>query len=281
MTEVAGKVAVVTGGASGIGRGIAEALIEEGASVVIADIEQAALDATAAEIGATGVLVDVTKMESVEALRDAVLAQFGRVDIVCLNAGVGPLARIADLTLKDWEWMLGVNLWGVIHGITAFLPVLKSNETGGHIEVTGSIASFSSNSGLGSYAATKMAVRGIVDALAIELAEEESNVHVTLLAPGTVSTNIGTSSRNRPDVLKGALADVDISEGVAKEMRFIRPITAGRIAVRSIKHNDLYSQTHPDWWPIVEASAKRVEESFHQYPIMEDEGPRPGEQGAN
>lgn len=280
MTDVNGKVAIVTGGASGIGRGIAEALIESGATVVIADIEQSALDAAAAEIGATGVLVDVASMESVEALRDAVLAQFGRVDIVCLNAGVGPLARIADLTLKDWEWMLGVNLWGVIHGITAFLPILKANPDGGHIEVTGSVASFNSNAGLGSYAATKMAVRAIVDALAIELEEEGSNVHVTLLAPGTVSTNIGTSSRNRPSALAGALADVDISEDFAKDMRFIRPITAGRITVRSIENNDRYSQTHPDWWPMVEASQKLVEESFHKYPVMEDEGPRSGEQGA-
>jgi NAD(P)-dependent dehydrogenase (short-subunit alcohol dehydrogenase family) len=280
MTDIAGKIAIVTGGASGIGRGIAEALIEEGATVVIADIEQGALDTTAAEIGATGVLVDVAKMESVEALRDTVLERFGRVDIVCLNAGVGPLARIAELTLKDWEWMLGVNLWGVIHGITAFLPVLKANADGGHIEVTGSVASFNSNAGLGSYAATKMAVRAIVDALAIELEQEGSNVHVTLLAPGTVSTNIGTSSRNRPSALAGALADVDISEDFAKDMRFIRPITAGRITVRSIKNNDRYSQTHPDWWPMVEASQKLVEESFRKYPVMEDEGPQAGEQGA-
>ena len=270
MTQIAGKVAVVTGGASGIGRGIAEALIEQGATVVIADIEQSALDRAAAELGATGVLVDVSKAESVEALKDSVLERFGRVDIVCLNAGVGPLGRIADLTLKDWDWILGVNLWGVIHGITAFLPVLKANADGGHIEVTGSVASFASNVGLGSYAATKMAVRGIVDALALELEEEDSKVHVTLLAPGTVSTNIANSSRNRPAGLEGGLADVDISEGVAKEMRFIRPITAGRITVRSIKNDDLYCQTHPDWWPVVGGWADRVKESFDKYPIMED-----------
>ncbi|OJX64465.1 MAG: hypothetical protein BGO95_08270 [Micrococcales bacterium 73-13] len=276
---MSGKVAVVTGGASGIGRGIAEALVEKGATVVIADIEQGALDATAAEIGATPALVDVSKAASVEALRDLVLERFGRVDIVCLNAGIGPLSRVADLTLADWDWILGVNLWGVIHGITTFLPILRANPDGGHIEVTGSIASFASNVGLGSYAATKMAVRGIVDALALELAEEDSKVHVTLLAPGTVSTNIGTSSRNRPAGLAGGLSDVDISQGVASDMRFIRPITAGRITVRSIENDDLYCQTHPDWWPIVAASAERVRASFEQYPVMEDEGPRPGEQG--
>jgi len=280
MTNVNGKVAIVTGGASGIGRGIAEALIEHGATVVIADIEQGALDATSAEIGATPFRTDVTKPESVEALKDFVLERFGRVDIVCLNAGIGPLAKIADLTLKDWEWILGVNLWGVIHGISTFLPILKANEDGGHIEVTGSVASFASNAGLGSYAATKMAVRGIVDALSIELAQEDSKVHVTLLAPGTVSTNIGTSSRNRPDGLAGALADVDISKGDMSGARFIRPITAGRITVRSIENNDLYCQTHPDWYPLVEEWADKVKASFDRYPVMEDEGPRPGEQGA-
>lgn len=270
MTDIAGKVAVVTGGASGIGRGIAEALIEEGATVVIADIEPSVLEAAAAEIGATGIVVDVTKMASVEALRDAVLAQFGRVDILVNNAGVGPFARIKNLTLADWEWVLSVNLWGVVHGVTAFLPVLEANPDGGHILNTGSVASFNSAPNGGAYNASKFAVAAITDTLAIELEEDGSKVHVTLLAPGTVSTNIGTSSRNRPAELKGGLEDVDISQGVAKDMRFIEPITAGRIAVRAIKHNDLYAATHPDWWGIVEARQAKVKEDWLKYPIMED-----------
>jgi len=270
MTEIAGKVAVVTGGASGIGRGIAQALIEEGATVVIADIERDALDAAAAAIGATGVLVDVTRIESVEALRDAVLAQFGRVDIVVNNAGVGPFARIKDLTLKDWEWVLSVNLWGVVHGVSAFLPVLEANPDGGHILNTGSVASFNSAPSGGTYNAAKHAVAAITDTLALELEEDGSKVHVTLLAPGTVSTNIATSSRNRPPGLEGGLQDIDISEGVAKDMRWITPLTAGRIAVRAIKHNDLYAATHPDWWPIIEARQAKVKEDWLKYPIMED-----------
>lgn len=270
MTEIAGKVAVVTGGASGIGRGIAEALIEEGATVVVADIEADALAATAAEIGATALVVDVTRIESNEALRDAVLAAFGRIDIVCLNAGVGPAGRVKDLTLKDWEWLLGVNLWGVINGITAFLPVLLANEDGGHIEITGSTASFAPAPAIGSYNVSKFGVLALAETLATELHEDGSKVGVTLLAPGTVSTNIKTSSRNRPAGLEGALEDIDIEQGFAKNERFIKPITAGRIAVRAIRNDDLYAPTHPDWWPLVEKRHARIEAGWLKYPILED-----------
>ena len=270
MTDIQGKVAVVTGGASGIGRGIAEALIEEGATVVIADIEQGPLDLTAAEIGATGILVDVTKSESVMALRDVILEEFGRVDIVVNNAGVGPFGAIKDLTLRDWEWVLSVNLWGVIHGITTFLPVLSANAEGGHILNTGSVASFASAPTGGTYNAAKYAVAAITDTLALELQQEGSKVHVTLLAPGTVSTNIGKSSRNRPAELEGGLEDVDISKGIMKDARFISPLTAGRIAVRAIKNNDLYAATHPDWWHIVESRQQKVKDDWNKYPIMEE-----------
>ncbi len=271
MTDVQGRIAVVTGGASGIGRGIAEALIEAGATVVIADIEQGALDRTAAEIGATGVLVDVTRIESVQALRDAVIGRHGRVDIVVNNAGVGPLGRIKDLTLQDWEWVLSVNLWGVIHGVTTFLPVLERNADGGHILNTGSTASFASMAAGGPYNVSKYGIAALTDTLALELAEDGSKVHVTVLAPGTVSTNIGTSSRNRPAGLEGGLEDVDISTGQAAGARFIKPITAGRIAVRAIQHNDLYAATHPDWWFLVEARQEQVKADWLKYPVLEDE----------
>lgn len=270
MTDIAGRVAVVTGGASGIGRGIAEALIEEGATVVIADIEQGALDATAEAIGATAFRVDVTKAESVEALRDFVLERFGRVDIVVNNAGVGPFAKIKDLTLQDWEWVLSVNLWGVIHGIQTFLPVLEANPDGGHILNTGSVASFASAPTGGIYNASKYAVAAITDTLALELEQDGSKVHVTLLAPGTVSTNIANSSRNRPAALAGGLQDIDISTGVMKDARFITPLTAGRIAVRAIQANDLYAATHPDWWHIVESRQSKVREGWLKYPVLEE-----------
>jgi len=270
MTEIQGKVAVVTGGASGIGRGIAEALIEKGATVAIADIQLDVAEATAKEIGATAFQVDVSKADSVEALKDALLERFGRVDIVVNNAGVGPFARVKDLRLTDWQWLLGVNLWGVIHGVTTFLPVLMANPGGGHILNTGSVASVAAIANGATYAVSKYGVRALTETLALELVDDAPDVHVTVLMPGTVSTNIGTSSRNRPAELAGGLADIDIETGEMREARFIKPITAGRIAVRAIENNDLYCATHPDWWPIVEARAELIEADWKKYPVMED-----------
>ncbi|WP_291054458.1 SDR family NAD(P)-dependent oxidoreductase [Herbiconiux sp.] len=267
MTSISGRVAVVTGGASGIGRGIAEQLIAEGAEVVIADVQQDALDATAAEIGAVGIRVDVTDPASVEALAAAVLERFGRVDIVVNNAGVGPLARVAELSLSDWKWLVDVNLWGVIHGVTTFLPLLQANEEGGHIVNTGSMASFAPMAGGGAYSVTKFGVRALTESLALELEEDGSKVHVTLLAPGTVRTNIKNSLRNRPEGLAGALADVDISEGVAAGLRWIDPIEAGAIVTRAIRNDDLYALTHPDWWNIVEERHQAIEDAFVKYPV--------------
>ncbi|MBO9578076.1 MAG: SDR family NAD(P)-dependent oxidoreductase [Microbacteriaceae bacterium] len=296
MTEVAGKVAVVTGGASGIGRGIAEALLEQGASVAIADIEEDVLSGTVAALRlglrprsgdqdpgslserseskgrVAGFRVDVREEASVQALHDAVLAEFGRVDVVCLNAGVGPAGRVKDLTKADWEWILGVNLWGVIHGVRAFLPTLLANADGGHLQVTGSTASFAPMTGIASYNVTKYGVRALIETLAQELEEDGSKVRVSLLAPGTVSTNIKTSSRNRPSGLEGALQDMDL-EAQAREgggPRFIKPITAGRIAVRAILADDLYAATHPDWWSIVDERQRLVEAGWRKYPVLEE-----------
>ena len=275
MTAIEGRIAVVTGGASGIGRGIAEALIEEGATVVIADVQQDALDATAAEIGAVGIRVDVSDRASVERLAAEVLERYGRVDIVVNNAGIGPTGRVKDLTDNDWKWMLGVNLWGVIHGISVFLPLLEANEDGGHIVNTASMASFSPLPGLGAYAVTKFGVDALTETLRIELAEDGSKVQATLLTPGTVHTNIKDSSRNRPKDLEGGLKDMDLTANpVRAAQRWIEPITAGRITTRAIRNNDAFAVTHPDWWPRVAERQDRIRAAFEKYPVLE-----PGETG--
>jgi NAD(P)-dependent dehydrogenase (short-subunit alcohol dehydrogenase family) len=266
FADLEGKVAVVTGGASGIGKGIAEALKNEGAELVIADIEDGALQRTAKELGATGIQTDVSSAESVSALATEVVERFGTAHVLVNNAGIGPMGRIADLTLDDWKWMVGVNLWGVIHGIHAFLPILKSNEEGGHIVNTSSMAGLVGMPGLGSYTLTKYGVLGLTEVLAKELEEDGSKVGATVLCPGTIHTNIGTSSRNRPDDNAGGLHDVDISqEGSEVDMSGVRwmiPIEVGTIVVDCIRTGELYALTHPDWWDMVEPRFVAIASAF-------------------
>jgi NAD(P)-dependent dehydrogenase (short-subunit alcohol dehydrogenase family) len=266
FADLEGKVAVVTGGASGIGKGIAEALKNEGVELVIADIEDGALQRTAKELGATGIQTDVSSADSVGALATEVVERFGTAHVLVNNAGIGPMGRIADLTLDDWKWMVGVNLWGVIHGIHAFLPILKANEEGGHIVNTSSMAGLVGMPGLGSYTLTKYGVLGLTEVLAKELEEDGSKVGATVLCPGTIHTNIGTSSRNRPDDNAGGLHDVDISqEGSEVDMSGVRwmiPIEVGTIVVDCIRNGELYALTHPDWWDMVEPRFVAIASAF-------------------
>jgi NAD(P)-dependent dehydrogenase (short-subunit alcohol dehydrogenase family) len=265
LPDLRGKVAVVTGGASGIGRGIAEQLIDEGMRVVIADIEHDALRKTADEIGATGIPADVSDLASVEELARSVTGRFGGVHVVCNNAGIGPLARIADLTMADWHWMIGVNLYGVIHGVRTFLPILEAGEDGGHIVNTASMAGLVAPPRLGAYAVSKFGVVALTEVLAAELAQAGSKVGATVLCPGLVRTNIHASSRNRPDHLSGgALADVDVSTEDNPAYRWISPAQAGAVVVRAIKRGDLYALTHPDWYDMVDQRHQAIAAAFHQ-----------------
>jgi NAD(P)-dependent dehydrogenase (short-subunit alcohol dehydrogenase family) len=271
LPELNGRVAVVTGGASGIGKGIARQLIAEGVHVVIADIERDALARTAAEIGATGIETDVSDTASVAALAKEALNRFGTVHIVCNNAGIGPMARVEDLTLDDWRWMIGVNLWGVIHGIHEFLPILKANPDGGHIVNTASMAGLDAPPRLGAYATCKFGVVGLTEVLAQELAAQDSKVGVSVLCPGTVRTNIGRSSRNRPAHLADAgFADIDIELEESPAYRWITPDDAGAVVVRAIKNGYLYALTHPDWYGRVARRHQLIAEAFR---VQAEAGP--------
>jgi NAD(P)-dependent dehydrogenase (short-subunit alcohol dehydrogenase family) len=264
MQALAGKTAVVTGGASGIGRGIAEALKAEGMNLVIADIERGALDQAAEEIGAFGVVCDVSSMESVRALADQTIRRFGAIHVVCNNAGVGSGARVADMTARDWDWILGVNLRGVINGIEAFLPLLQANPDGGHIVNTASMSGLRVRPNAGPYAVTKFGMVALTETLAMELQAEGSKVGVTVLCPGMVHTNIKSSTRNRPGELAGgALADYDIATTeLGARMRWLDPIDVGRVVVKAIKAGDLYAITHPEQLGEVEARHRGIEEAF-------------------
>jgi NAD(P)-dependent dehydrogenase (short-subunit alcohol dehydrogenase family) len=264
MDQVRGKVAVVTGGASGIGRALATRFIAEGMNVVIADVEQGPLEAAAAELGAHGVRTDVADAASVAALAHATLERFGAVHVLCNNAGVGGGGQIKDLTLKDWQWVIDVNLWGVIHGVHTFLPHLLQNPDGGHIVNTASMAGLVAAPGIGPYNAAKYGVVAISETLADELAAEGSEVGVSVLCPGLVRTNIFTSQRNRPAALRNEqrkTAARSANEEIAQALRErgIDPaIVAGRV-FDAIRTNTFWIITHPEFLPAVAERTEQIQ----------------------
>jgi NAD(P)-dependent dehydrogenase (short-subunit alcohol dehydrogenase family) len=248
MDDLQGKVAVVTGGASGIGKAMAARFAAAGMSVVIADIEEPALAATADELRVVGVRTDVSDAASVQALADATVERFGTAHVICNNAGVGGGGRIRDLSLDDWRWVIDVNLWGVIHGIHSFLPLLLANDDGGHIVNTASLAGLGVAPSLGPYCATKFGVVAISETLAAELAGEDAKVHVSVLCPGFVRTNIFTSGRNRPAHLgKQAKAPV-IPGDIRSEIDplFIEPAQVADDVLDAVVHDKFWIFTHPE-----------------------------------
>jgi len=260
MDDLRGKVAVVTGGASGIGKAMAARFAAEGMSVVIADVEEPALAAAADELGVVGVRTDVSDAASVQALADAAVAQFGTVHLLCNNAGVGGGGRIRDLTLDDWRWIVDVNLWGVIHGIHSFLPILLANDDGGHIVNTASLAGLSAAPGIGPYCATKFGVVAISESLATELAGEEAKVQVSVLCPGFVRTNIFTSGRNRPAHL-GQQAKTPVIPGDVRAVidpLFIEPDQVAADVLDAVVSGKFWIFTHPEMIDGVAARHGRI-----------------------
>ncbi|MGH9012763.1 MAG: SDR family NAD(P)-dependent oxidoreductase [Acidimicrobiia bacterium] len=209
MDDLRGKVAVVTGGASGIGRALADRFAAEGMSLVVADIEEAALDAAAKELADGGadvlaVPTDVSSPESVDELARATFDRFGTAHVVCNNAGVGGHGYGAwEGPLEEWEWVLGVNLWGVVHGVRAFVPALVEQDEG-HVVNTASMAGLAALPFMGPYSTSKHAVVGLSEVLFHELAVRSSAVKVSVLCPGFLNTRIIDSDRNWLDRLGSA-----------------------------------------------------------------------------
>jgi len=206
VEQLAGKVAVVTGAASGIGRALAHRFAAEGMHLVLADIEapplaEAVEELTASGAAAVGVVADVADAAAVERLRDASVEAFGTVHVVCNNAGVsGGTGPVHELTTADWAWTLGVNLWGVIHGHQAFQPLLLAQGEG-HIVNTASIAGHTAFPGMAPYNVAKHGVVALSETVYQELLAEASPVGISVLCPGFVSTRIMESDRNRPEAL--------------------------------------------------------------------------------
>ncbi|MEX2980714.1 SDR family NAD(P)-dependent oxidoreductase [Streptomyces sp. C36] len=254
MDDLENKVAVITGAASGIGRGMAEAFVDEGMRVVLSDIEEAALLSTAAGLRDGGadvhaVVADVSKAEDVTALAASTLEKYGAVHVVCNNAGVYAGSRPSwESTLDDWAWILGVNLMGVVHGIRAFLPVMIEQDEEAHIVNTASLAGLMTGGSL--YGATKSAVVALSETVQLELAGGGLKPRVSVLCPGLVDTNIFHSQRNRPDRFPDAGPFPSGWDTEAARKAFRRgtgPRTIGEHVVRAMREQRFYVLTHPEW----------------------------------
>ena len=199
-----GRVAVITGAGSGIGRGLARRAAAEGMHVVIADIEAEALEETAVELstGGTDVLavrLDVSDPAAVESLAGETFERFGAVHILCNNAGVFQGGITWKRTLADWEWVMGVNFWGMLHGIRAFVPRMIEGGEDGHVVDTSSLAGMLTVAYSAPYVVSKFAALALTESLAHDLRAQESRIGVSVLVPGLVDTKIASSERNRPD----------------------------------------------------------------------------------
>jgi NAD(P)-dependent dehydrogenase (short-subunit alcohol dehydrogenase family) len=286
MKQLAGRVAVVTGGASGIGQGMAEAFAAQGMKLVIADIEDSALAPAVAALRAAGAEVigvrcDVTSPQSVADLAERALAQYGAVHVVCNNAGVAGAANMGalwELPLADWEWVLGVNTWGVIHGVRAFMPIL-AQQPEAHVVNTASLAGTIVSGGI--YGVSKHACVAISEALYRECQLRAPRVGVSVLCPGWVNTRILESERNRPEAPRPSPAAAPSSEfGAQREMvagllkSGLQPRRVGEIVVEAVKANRFYVFTHPHWNYMMKA---RFDAILSDQPPPLNIAPPPGE----
>ncbi len=254
MKELRGKVAAVTGAASGLGRATALAFASEGMHVALADVDEKGLSSTKDEVASQGVKafamrVDVSKAAAVDAFAERTVSELSAIHVVCNNAGVSPLGAVWENSVADWQWILGVNLWGVIHGVRAFAPrLIAQNE--GHIVNTASVAGFISPPGSGAYNVTKHAVVTLSESLHHDLRERGSAVGVSVLCPAYVPTGIVDSERSRPREL--AISEKS-TETLAREAMLRKAVTSGKISadqvaqavVAAIKADRFYILTHP------------------------------------
>lgn len=275
IDDVEGRVAIVTGAASGIGRATAERFARAGMKVVLADIEEPRLNEVRASMAEDGrdvlaVPTDVSKGDSMEQLAEKALAAYGAIHLVHLNAGVAGGGMLWTATEKDWQWVLGVNLWGVIQGVRVFVPQMIAQDDVGHVVITASMAGLTTNAFLGTYNVSKHGAVAIAETLFREFAMAAPKLGVSVLCPGWVNTRIGEAGRNRPEelanpgvggqgdigggglkgVLEGGLAPADVAD------RVFEAVTEGRF----------YILTHPTWKPLIES---------RMHDILEERDPSP------
>ena len=266
MKELRGRVAVVTGGASGIGRALVDRFVREGMRVVLADVETVALDKAVEELTAEGadvlgVRTDVSDRVSVETLAETTMDAFGAVHLLCNNAGVDAGAPFEEIAPETWRWVLDVNLFGIIHGCQVFLPHLRAQDEA-HIVNTGSLASFATGTPtMTPYAVSKFGILALSEALAVELRSAGERVGVSLLAPGLVKTQMPFSERNRPDGLlstedhpaRQALTRLLVERSASDGME---PEEVAGMVVDAVHDRRFFVLTHPE--PALAAVRRRL-----------------------
>lgn len=265
MKDLRDKVAFITGGASGIGLSMGKAMADAGAKIVLADIEEKALKTAEAELkdnGATvlGVVADVTKRADLESAAQQTISTFGKINILCNNAGIGAGGPLDEVTDGDWQWVIDVNLMGVVHGLQVFLPLIKEHGEGGHIVNTASIAGLLAPAGLGPYVATKFAVVGLSESLVQDIAPH--NIGVSVLCPMWVRTRIHESDRNRGldyGKTRDRMGESEIPDLIKNGMD---PDLVGAKVVAAIKANQFYILTHPETKEAVIARMENIVKAF-------------------
>ncbi len=271
MKDIAGKVAFVTGGDSGIGLAMARSFSAAGMRVAITDIEQAALDRVKDEFAGSSAEVillqlDVTDRDAMEQAAQETEVAFGKVHVVCNNAGVSVGGRVDKMNYKDWDWVMGVNLDGVINGVQTFVGRIKAHGEGGHFVNTASMAGQMPIPGGSIYTTSKYAVVGMSEVMRTDLARY--NIGVSVLCPGGVTTNVAKSGRNRPANLKretdtSRLSLGKLSETVMDDM--LEASVIGDMVVAAILADDAYIFSHPHLKKIVDARTAAIDESFARW----------------
>jgi len=276
MKDFYGKTAFITGAANGIGLGMSITFAKAGMNIIMSDIRKDDLDKAAEEVkkynkGVYTIAVDVSDRVAMKEAADEAERAFGKVHILCNNAGINMFGPIDQATYDDWDWMINVNLYGVINGLISFLPKIKAHGEGGHIVNTASMAAFVSSHGTGVYSATKHAVRGLTETLWYNLAPQ--NIGVSMLCPGFVNSNIHKTEELRPEQFKnsGYAVGQKMFEGMGKTMQAIgmSPLEVGERVLRGIQNNDLFIFSHPEMKEEVDENFRWILSYFPEEEINE------------
>ena len=256
MQDFSGRTAVITGGASGIGLGMARAFAGRGMQLVLADLDSVLLKKAEQEFSDAGIAVvtqtcDVSRLEEIERLAELTLERFGGVHVVCSNAGVGLPTSARNMKLADWEWIINVDLWGPIYTVKTFLPLLEEQEVG-HINATSSMAGLISSQMMGAYNVTKHGVVALMAATERELRAKKSNVRASVLCPGPINTNISQHSvdfrpgggKPKGDSKKAGKLAGNIQAALEQGMQ---PDEVGELVLNAIEQEKFWILTHPHW----------------------------------